>query len=144
MAEKEAATLDRCYAVLTEENDEKWYKSAKRLTRLFGKIIARNLRAGRAVLKTKAEETAVRNAAIRSGFESDLMQQVRNEVQDTILFHAPQNWSDERCEDVENTVMNETRTVVSALSTQELRSSTALQHNINTAVAETMKRLQGR
>jgi hypothetical protein len=44
MTLKEGATLDRCYAVLTEGSEKDRYKAAERLTKLLGKIIARNLR----------------------------------------------------------------------------------------------------
>ena len=48
MTPKEGATLDRCYAALTEGSKEKWHKAAERLTSVLGAVIARNLRAGQA------------------------------------------------------------------------------------------------
>jgi hypothetical protein len=139
MSEKEVQSLDRCYAVLTEGSEENWYKAAERLTKDLGRIVARNLRAGQGAAKPHSSDLGKRQE-----IEADLLQQVRNEVEDAILLYAPLRWSDERCEEVEEDVMTGTKTAVSASSTQELRSTQALQHHIKTAVAETKRRLQGR
>ena len=80
---------------------------------------------------------------VRDDFEADLLQQVANEVQETILRHAPPTWSTERCEEVEEKVMSHTRAVISTLATDELRSSAALHHHIECAVEETRAVLQG-
>jgi hypothetical protein len=49
MTPKEGATLDRCYAVLTQGSKKQWYKAAERLTSVLGAIIARNVKGGRRV-----------------------------------------------------------------------------------------------
>ena len=73
----------------------------------------------------------------REQWESDVVQQVRNEVQETILLHSPGNWSNEQCEKIEESIMAHTKNVVSALATSELMSADALKDQIETAVAKT-------
>jgi hypothetical protein len=75
--------------------------------------------------------------AERESFEADVVQQVRSEVQETILIHAPATWSDQQCEEIEENIMAHTKNVVSGLPTSELMSADALQHVIETAVAKT-------
>jgi hypothetical protein len=48
MTAKEAAIVDQCYAVLTEERNDKGYAAVERLAKLLGKITLRNIRAGQA------------------------------------------------------------------------------------------------
>ena len=48
MTVKEAAIVNRCYAVLTEESEKKGYQALGRLSKLLGKIVVRNVRAGQA------------------------------------------------------------------------------------------------
>jgi hypothetical protein len=79
----------------------------------------------------------------RDETESDVLQQVRNYVQETILLHAPPMWSNEQCEEVEENIMAHTKAIVSALTTQELNSTTALQRHIDEAVAETKRLIHG-
>jgi predicted NAD/FAD-dependent oxidoreductase len=79
----------------------------------------------------------------RDSIESDVLQQVRNYVQETILLHARPEWSDEKCENVEDDVLRHTKVAVSALATQELSSTPALQRHIDEAVAETKRLLHG-
>lgn len=81
-------------------------------------------------------------ASIRETAEADIIQQVTNEVQDTIRLWAPEDWSSEQCDEVEETVLAHTRTVVSALSTNELRSSAALYMHVYSAVAATINLIQ--
>lgn len=91
-----------------------------------------------AVTEQKTDDTTV-----RGDIEADVVQQVANEVQETILRHAPETWSNERCEEVEEAVLSHTRSVISALTADELRSSAALHHHIEAAIAETKAVLQG-
>jgi len=48
MTAKEAAIVNRCYAVLTEERNDKGYKAVERLAKLLARITLRNIRAGQA------------------------------------------------------------------------------------------------
>ena len=79
----------------------------------------------------------------RDETESDVLQQVRSYVQDTILLHGPSEWSNEQCEEVEENIMAHTKAIVSALTTQELCSTPALQQHICGAVAETKRLIHG-
>lgn len=71
--------------------------------------------------------------------ESDILQQVRNEVQEALLFHAPTTWADERLEAVEERILDHTRLVLAALSMNELRSAGALRTHIAQAGADTKR-----
>jgi hypothetical protein len=75
----------------------------------------------------------------RGEFESDIMQQVRYEVQEAILLTAPDSWSRENGEAVEEAVLAETRMILDALSSTELQSAAALQSHISRAIAETKR-----
>lgn len=75
----------------------------------------------------------------RSEFESDILQQVRCEVQETILLTAPKSWSREKCEAVEQSVLAETQMILDALSSTELQSAGALRMHIGRAIAETKR-----
>ncbi len=48
MTGKEAAIVNRCYEVLTDECREDGYAALERLAKLLGKIVVRNIRAGQA------------------------------------------------------------------------------------------------
>ena len=48
MTVKEAAIVNRCHAVLTDECEGKGYAALERLSKLLGKIVVRNIRAGQA------------------------------------------------------------------------------------------------
>ena len=48
MTVKEAAIVNRCHAVLTDECERKGYAALERLSKLLGKIVVRNIRAGQA------------------------------------------------------------------------------------------------
>lgn len=80
---------------------------------------------------------------VREHLETDVLQQVTNAVEDTILFYAPDTWSDERCKQVEDTILSHTRTVISALTTDELRSPGALHDHIVKAASETKRLIHG-
>ena len=79
------------------------------------------------------------DAASRHEIESDILQQVREEVQDAILFHAPQSWKQDRREAVEESLLAETRMILDALSTNELGSTGALRFHIGRAIDETKR-----
>ena len=72
-------------------------------------------------------------------FEADIVQQIRNEVQETLLLHDPAKWTDEKDEAVEKSVLDHSRLVLAALSTAELQSAGALQRHISQAIAETKR-----
>jgi hypothetical protein len=78
-------------------------------------------------------------SASRSEFESDILQQVRSEVQEAILLTVPKSWSREKCEAVEESVVAESRMILDALSTSELQSAGALRMHIGRAIAETKR-----
>ena len=75
-------------------------------------------------------------SASRSEFESDILQQVRSEVHDTILLAAPKSWSREGRDAVEESVLAETRMILDALTGTELQSAGALRIHIGRAIAE--------
>jgi hypothetical protein len=47
--------------------------------------------------------------SFRDEIESDILQQVRNEVQEALLLHAPAEWQHEQCEAVEESVLDHRR-----------------------------------
>jgi hypothetical protein len=51
------------------------------------------------------------NSASRSEFESDILNRGRSEVQEAILHTAPESWSRDRCEAVEEAVLADTRLI---------------------------------
>ena len=79
------------------------------------------------------------NHITREQLESDIVQQVQNEVDDTLLMHAPTTWSDERLDEIEENILDHTRLVLDTLSTDELRSPGALQYHIVLATAQTKR-----
>ena len=86
------------------------------------------------------EKTMNENQIITRGeVESDIMQQVRYEVQEAILLTAPDSWSHENRDAVEETVLAETRMTLDALSATELQSAGALPSHISRAIAETKR-----
>jgi hypothetical protein len=74
----------------------------------------------------------------------DITQQVRNEIEDTLLMHAPDHWQEEELDRIEENVLSHTRQVVDALSTSELQSAGALDRHIEQAVAETKRLIHER
>jgi hypothetical protein len=75
----------------------------------------------------------------RSEIESDILQQVRYEIQEAILLTAPEAWPRDACEAVEEAVLAETRMILDALSATELQSAGALRIHIGRAIAETKR-----
>jgi arabinogalactan endo-1,4-beta-galactosidase len=84
-------------------------------------------------------ENTTTTLPVREEIESDIIDQVRNEIEDALLQNAPNSWSDERCEAVEEHVLDHTRLVLAALSTKEIQSAGALQAHIVQAIAETKR-----
>ena len=76
----------------------------------------------------------------RQSIEADLIQQVANEIEDTLILHAPDHWPDETCDEIERQVLDQTRTNMTAQTTSELQLPGTLRQHISTAV-ETTKRL---
>jgi BioD-like phosphotransacetylase family protein len=81
--------------------------------------------------------------AERSDMEAQVLQQLRHEIQETIRLYAPAQWSDMQCEEVEKRIMDHSKAVLGALTTQELASSFALDRHIDAAIAETKILLHG-
>jgi hypothetical protein len=79
----------------------------------------------------------------RKQMTDDIIQQVSNEIE-TVLLHAPDQWTDEELENVEKTVLDHTRVVLDAVSSSELQSQGALDRHIEQAVAETKRLLHNR
>ena len=48
MTAKEAANVNRCYAVLIDKQKEEKYAALERLSKLLARIVVRNVRAGQA------------------------------------------------------------------------------------------------
>jgi hypothetical protein len=73
--------------------------------------------------------------ASRSELESDVLQQVRDEVQEAILIHSPQSWTQERRYAIEESLLADTGMILDALSITELQSAGALRTHIGRAIA---------
>ena len=85
-------------------------------------------------------ETNNDNTIIKRGdFEAEIVEQLKNEVQEIIIHHAPESWSQEHRDAIEENILDHTRMVLSALSANELRSESALQRHIAQAIAETKR-----
>jgi hypothetical protein len=82
------------------------------------------------------------NHITRDQLESDILNQVRNEIDDALLLHAPTRWPDERLDEIEQQVLDHTGLVLATLSTTELQSQGALQNHIVLAVAETKRMIR--
>ena len=80
----------------------------------------------------------------RHKVEPDILHQVRNEVQEALLLHAPLKWPDERLEVIEEKVLDHTKMVLAGLSTNQLRSPGALRTHIRQAVAQTKRLIRNR
>ena len=78
------------------------------------------------------------NTNTREQFEADIVQQIRNEVQETLLLHAPAKWTDERSGCGKKRSRPQPSRLA-ALSTAELQSAGALQRHISQAIAETKR-----
>lgn len=57
---------------------------------------------------------------------NDIIQQVRNGIQDTLLLHAPDEWQDEGCDAVEHQALDSTRRVLAQFNIMQLRSTRAV------------------
>jgi hypothetical protein len=77
--------------------------------------------------------------AVRDESQADILQQVQNEIEETLSQHAPQSWSEEQFEDVQEDVLDHTRMVLDALSMTELQSAGALRTHVAQAIAETKR-----
>lgn len=77
---------------------------------------------------------------VRDRIEADLLQQVGNEIEDTLILFAPTHWQYETCEEIERQVLDQTRTELLAQTDAQLQSRGALRRHINNAV-RTTKRL---
>jgi hypothetical protein len=75
----------------------------------------------------------------RERSESDVLQQVQNEIDDALLLHAPDDWTDEQLGQIETIVLDHTRSLLHDLSIDELRTEVVLKKHIDGAFAETMK-----
>ena len=73
---------------------------------------------------------------------ADILQQVRNEVQQTLLLDAPESWADEQLDQIEKQVLEDTRFSLAAVTTDELQSGSALRIHTTRAVAETLSLIQ--
>jgi hypothetical protein len=80
----------------------------------------------------------------REQIKTDIMEQVRNEVQDTLLHHAPDHWQEKELDLIETAVLDHTRLVLDALSISELQWPGALDQHIEQAVAETKRLIHER
>ena len=79
---------------------------------------------------------------LRHTIESDSLQQVCNAVQDVLLHRAPLEWPNERLEAIEENVLDHTKMILAASSTNELRSPGALRTHIAQAVADTKRHIR--
>jgi hypothetical protein len=75
----------------------------------------------------------------RGDFEDDILEQVKTEIQETILHDAPESWSKEHRDAISENVLDHTRLVLDALSSTELQSEGALRSHIAQAIAETKR-----
>ena len=66
------------------------------------------------------------------------VQHYRNEIQDTILHHAPDSFSWDDCDEVEGLSLAEAKRVVATLTPDLLRNVRYVNHLIADAVAETI------
>ena len=70
------------------------------------------------------------------------IQHHRNEIQDTILHHAPDSFSWEDCDQVEGKVLSDAKKTVSTLTVDLLKSLRYMNCLIDNAVAETRSLLR--
>ncbi|MGJ5818791.1 hypothetical protein [Paludibaculum fermentans] len=107
--------------------------AATMLTAVFVKTILRGLRWAR--LERQRGESNLEGR--RNQLAADVLQQVGNQVQATLLLHAPATWSDDRLDGIELQVLERTRLALDKLSDDDIQSASALQLQIAKAVAET-------
>ncbi len=92
------------------------------------------------IARRRPKKTRRPNA--RKMLESDILNQVRNAIDDALLLHAPESWPDKRLDQIEKLVLESTKTSLAASTDDQLRSTTALQSHITQAVAETKYLIQ--
>jgi hypothetical protein len=80
----------------------------------------------------------------RAQTAEDIVQQIRNEVDDTLLIHAPDEWPDEELDDIEAKVLDQTRVALEALSAKEIQSPGTLDRHIAQAVTEAKRLIDAR
>jgi hypothetical protein len=83
-----------------------------------------------------------RRPSARKVLESDILQQVRNAIGDTLLLHAPESWADSRLNQIEKLVLKSAKANLTASTDDELRSNKALEGAITQAVAKTRSLIQ--
>jgi hypothetical protein len=74
----------------------------------------------------------------------NIIQQVSNEIEDTLLHHAPLQWQDEALEAIEEEVLRHTRFILDAIATSELNWPGALRLHIANGVADTKRLIHER
>jgi hypothetical protein len=67
------------------------------------------------------------------------LQHYRNEIQDTILHHAPDSFTWDECDEVEGLALAEAKRVVATLTPVLLRNVRYMNKLIDDAVAETIR-----
>jgi hypothetical protein len=80
----------------------------------------------------------------RPVLEAYALQCFRNEIEDTILFHAPDHLTFEDCDDVEEDVLSGADRTVSLLPDELLRNRRYMNHLIENAAGETRRLLRAR
>jgi len=72
----------------------------------------------------------------------DLLQQVRNGIDEALLIHAPEHWRDEDCDSIEKQALESTRRVLAEFGVRELKSIRALPALRAIAAAQTMRLIE--
>ena len=57
---------------------------------------------------------------------NDIIQQVQNGIQDTLLLHAPDHWHDDDCDAAERQALDSTRKMLTEFNVPQLRSIRAV------------------
>jgi len=73
--------------------------------------------------------------------EADIIQQIQNEVQETLLHNAPAHWRDQQLDAIETKVLGNSRLALATFSAKELVSPGTLKLHIEMAVADTKQRI---
>jgi hypothetical protein len=147
VSKEESDLLEWCFLTLDENEIEACLNDAKEiaatelrqdhaanlLTATFVKVIVRCLRWAQL-----QQQRGGSNPDLRDPLESGVVQQVQNEVQETLLLHAPLTWTDERLDRIEQQVLDHTRLLMETLNTNELRSAD-FRTEVAKAVAETKR-----
>lgn len=71
--------------------------------------------------------------------KSDFLEQVQNEVQEALLLNAPETWSDENLEEIEEQVLARTRLAIESLGPSHLWSHSVLAEQVDQAIVETKR-----